>query len=165
MAGFFVRPPKWLKLTLHYIRTLTRQQGADLLLADFQQLRREARRTIDRLIDFLDRSDPYVMTELEDERPRGLHGGRLLTELLTNSVGPNKTGRDEQVPPSLFCPMFSTGLVPNLTEGDDHSQIWRPVLYQLSYTPSDLNLLTFPCPRKELSANIGELSTLYSTEA
>ena len=44
-------------------------------------------------------------------------------------------------------------------------RFWRPVLYQLSYTPSDLNLLTFPCPRKELSANIGELSPLYSTEA
>jgi hypothetical protein len=37
------------------------------LLADFQQLRQEARRTIDRLIAFLDRSDPYVMTELEDD--------------------------------------------------------------------------------------------------
>jgi len=36
-------------------------------LPDFQQLRREARRTIDRLIEFLDRSDPYVMTELEDD--------------------------------------------------------------------------------------------------
>jgi hypothetical protein len=53
--------------TLHFIRTLTRQQEADLLLADFQQLRQEARRTIDRLIAFLDRSDPYVMTELEDD--------------------------------------------------------------------------------------------------
>jgi len=53
--------------TLHFIRTLTRQQEADLLLADFQQLRREARNTINRLIDFLDRSDPYVMTELEDD--------------------------------------------------------------------------------------------------
>ena len=53
--------------TLHYIRPLTRQQEADLLLADFQQLRREARRTIDRLIAFLDRSDPYVMTDLEDD--------------------------------------------------------------------------------------------------
>jgi hypothetical protein len=53
--------------TLHYIRTMTRQQEADLLLADFQQLQREARRTIDRLIAFLDRSDPYVMTELEDD--------------------------------------------------------------------------------------------------
>jgi len=30
-------------------------------------LRREARRTIDRLIDFLDRSDPYVMTDLEGD--------------------------------------------------------------------------------------------------
>ena len=37
------------------------------MLADFQQLRQEARRTIDRLIAFLDRSDPYVMTELEDD--------------------------------------------------------------------------------------------------
>ena len=46
---------------------MTRQQEADLLLADFQQLRQEARRTIDRLIAFLDRSDPYVMTELEDD--------------------------------------------------------------------------------------------------
>ena len=46
---------------------MTRQQEADLLLADFQQLRREARNTINRLIDFLDRSDPYVMTELEDD--------------------------------------------------------------------------------------------------
>jgi hypothetical protein len=53
--------------TLHFIRTMTRQQEADLLLADFQQLRREAQRTIDRLIVFLDRSDPYVMTELEDD--------------------------------------------------------------------------------------------------
>jgi hypothetical protein len=53
--------------TLHYIRTLTRQQEADLLLADFQQLRREARNTINRLIEFLDRSDPYVQTELEDD--------------------------------------------------------------------------------------------------
>ena len=53
--------------TVHFIRTLTRQQEADLLLADFQQLRREARNTINRLIDFLDRSDPYVMTELEDD--------------------------------------------------------------------------------------------------
>ena len=53
--------------TLHFIRTLTRQQEADVLLADFQQLRQEARRTIDRLIAFLDRSDSYVMTELEDD--------------------------------------------------------------------------------------------------
>jgi hypothetical protein len=53
--------------TLHFIRTMTRQQEADRLLADFQQLRQEARRTIDRLIAFLDRSDPYVMTELEDD--------------------------------------------------------------------------------------------------
>ena len=29
--------------------------------------RREARLQINRLIDFLDQSDPYVMTELEDE--------------------------------------------------------------------------------------------------
>ena len=53
--------------TLHFIRTLTRQQEADQLLADFQQLRREARNTINRLIEFLDRSDPYVQTELEDD--------------------------------------------------------------------------------------------------
>jgi hypothetical protein len=53
--------------TLHFIRTITRQQEVDVLLADFQQLRQEARRTIDRLIAFLDRSDPYVMTELEDD--------------------------------------------------------------------------------------------------
>jgi hypothetical protein len=56
--------------TIHYIRTPTRQQEADLLLADFQRLRslrREARNTINRLIDFLDRSDPYVQTELEDD--------------------------------------------------------------------------------------------------
>jgi len=46
---------------------MTRQQETDLLLADFQQLRQEARRTIDRLIDFLDRSDPYVMTDLEGD--------------------------------------------------------------------------------------------------
>ena len=52
---------------IHHIRTMTRQQEADLLLADFQQLRREARNTINRLIEFLDRSDPYVMTELEDD--------------------------------------------------------------------------------------------------
>jgi hypothetical protein len=85
----------------------------------------------------------------------------LLTELLTNSIGPDETGRDEQVPPSLFSLMISTVLVRRDTEGDGCFQIWRPVLYQLSYTPSDLNLLTFPCPRKELSANIGELSTLF----
>jgi hypothetical protein len=42
--------------TLHYIRSLTRQQEADNLLADLQELRREARRTIDRLIAFLDRT-------------------------------------------------------------------------------------------------------------
>jgi hypothetical protein len=46
---------------------MTGQQEADLLLADFQQLRREARKTIHRLIEFLDRSDPYVQTELEDD--------------------------------------------------------------------------------------------------
>ena len=28
---------------------------------------RQARQAINRLIDFLDRSDPYVMTELEDD--------------------------------------------------------------------------------------------------
>ena len=30
-------------------------------------MRREARNTINRLIDFLDRSGPYVMAELEDD--------------------------------------------------------------------------------------------------
>jgi hypothetical protein len=53
--------------TLHFIRNLTKQQEANLSLADFQQLRREARNTINRLVEFLDRSDPYVMTELEDD--------------------------------------------------------------------------------------------------
>lgn len=36
-------------------------------LSDLARLRKEARAEIGRLISFLDQSDPYVMTELEDE--------------------------------------------------------------------------------------------------
>ncbi|WP_407122823.1 hypothetical protein [Bradyrhizobium sp. STM 3561] len=39
-------------------------------ISTLQRLRREARDEISRLIQFLDQSDPYVMTELEDDDER-----------------------------------------------------------------------------------------------
>ena len=50
---------------------LARQQAERLQAVDvLKRLRREARAEIDRLIAFLDQSDTYVMTELEDDDDR-----------------------------------------------------------------------------------------------
>jgi hypothetical protein len=46
----------------------SRREAIDIL----QRLRRKARNEIARLIQFLDHSDPYVMTELEDDDEREL---------------------------------------------------------------------------------------------
>lgn len=49
------------------------QRARQAALTDLARLRKEARAEIHRLITFLDQSDPYVMTELEeqDEREEG----------------------------------------------------------------------------------------------
>ena len=64
-----------------------------------------------------------------------LSGGRggfcpaLATILLPNSVAPNEIGRDEQVPPFLFCLMFSTALAPIATKGYHNQRITKPLSY------------------------------------
>jgi hypothetical protein len=45
---------------------MTRQQEADLLLADFRAMRRAAEDTIERLIDFLDETGPDADLEEDD---------------------------------------------------------------------------------------------------
>jgi len=50
-----------------YITIMTRQQEADLLLADFRAMRRAARDTIERLINFLDETGPDVDLEDDDD--------------------------------------------------------------------------------------------------
>jgi len=49
---------------------LTQERSRREAIATLQRLRREARDEIARLIQFLDHSDPYVMTELEDDDER-----------------------------------------------------------------------------------------------
>ncbi|MCS3503757.1 hypothetical protein M2189_006726 [Bradyrhizobium japonicum] len=49
---------------------LAQQRTRGETIATLQKLRREARNEIARLIQFLDQSDPYVMTELEDDDER-----------------------------------------------------------------------------------------------
>lgn len=46
---------------------ITQERSRREAIATLQKLRREARDEISRLIQFLDQSDPYVMTELEHE--------------------------------------------------------------------------------------------------
>src|SRR5579871_3627068 len=54
-----------------HLLSLARQNAArETALQNLQRLRREARGEIDRLLAFLDQSDPYVMTELEEEDDR-----------------------------------------------------------------------------------------------
>jgi hypothetical protein len=49
---------------------IAQQQGRRDAITTLQKLRREAREEITRLIQFLDQSDLYVMTELEDDDER-----------------------------------------------------------------------------------------------
>ena len=49
-----------------YITIMTRQQEADLLLADFRAMRRAARDTIERLINFLDETERDADLENDD---------------------------------------------------------------------------------------------------
>jgi hypothetical protein len=49
---------------------LAQERSRRATIATLQRLRREARNEIARLIQFLDQSDPYVMTELEDDDER-----------------------------------------------------------------------------------------------
>src|SRR5579871_5483587 len=54
-----------------HLLSLARQNAARAYtLQSLQRLRRAAREEISRLIAFLDQSDPYVMSELEDEDDR-----------------------------------------------------------------------------------------------
>jgi hypothetical protein len=53
------------------ITKLTRQREADLLLADFRAMRRAARDTIERLINFLDETEPDA--DLEDDGDREVY--------------------------------------------------------------------------------------------
>ena len=54
-----------------HLLALARQNAArGAALLNLRSLRREAREEISRLIAFLDASDPYVMTELEDDDDR-----------------------------------------------------------------------------------------------
>jgi hypothetical protein len=55
----------------HRLLALARQNAArETALRNLAKLRKEASAEINRLIAFLDASDPYVMTELEDEDDR-----------------------------------------------------------------------------------------------
>lgn len=64
-------------------------------LSDLARLRKEARAEIHRLITFLDQSDPYVMTELED----AVDDGPCDTDELEVSEGDEEDGGDNE--PSL----------------------------------------------------------------
>lgn len=76
-------------------RLAIQQHKREKSLQRLARLRKEASAEIDRLICFLDASDPYVMTELED----GADDGPCDTEELEVSEGDDEDGGDNE--PSL----------------------------------------------------------------
>ncbi|MEY9157345.1 hypothetical protein [Bradyrhizobium japonicum] len=71
------------------------EQARQTALSDLARLRKEASAEITRLIAFLDASDPYVMTELED----GADDGPCDTDELEVAEGDEEDGGDHE--PSL----------------------------------------------------------------
>lgn len=71
---------------------IAQEQNRREAISTLQRLRREARDEISRLIQFLDQSDPYVMTELED----GADDGPCDTDELEVSEGDDEDGGDNE---------------------------------------------------------------------